>query len=88
MQATPLSPCTPSTTPLLTVQLVVPSEHQRMFHDRERWRQQKWDKIDWRLEEEISLRNMKIVHARWGRGRRKGSEGGREGGGVRARLRW
>jgi len=45
---------------------VVPSEYKRMYNDRERWRKQRWDRVDWKLEEELSLRSMKIVQARWG----------------------
>lgn len=45
--------------------MVVASESKRMFHDRERWRKAKWDRVEWALEEELSLKKMSIMQGRW-----------------------
>ncbi|KAI8476367.1 MAG: hypothetical protein J3K34DRAFT_509794 [Monoraphidium minutum] len=44
--------------------MVVPSEFKRMAHDRERWRKQRWDRIEWRLEGELRLKDISVVHGR------------------------
>jgi hypothetical protein len=35
-----------------------------MFNEREKWRKMKWDRIDWRLDEELALKAMTIEHGR------------------------